>query len=201
MTTSDSTFLRLKADETRYRGMFENAIEGIYQSTPDGQYVVVNAALARMYGYERPEELLNQVSDIQNQVYVDSSFREKFKRQIEATGFVEGLEYQVRRRDGTVIWISETARAVRNESGGISHYEGFIENITVRKNAEADRAKLEKQMLQSLKVEAIGTLAGGMAHDFNNILCAMLGYTELALGDPQVKGLTARQPGNGAQVR
>lgn len=170
--------------------MFENAIEGIYQSTPDGQYLVVNAALARMYGYERPEELLNQVSDIQNQVYVDSSFREKFKQQIEATGFVQGLEYQVRRRDGTVIWISETARAVRNESGGIGHYEGFIENITVRKNAETERARMEKQMLQSQKVEAIGTLAGGMAHDFNNILCAMLGYTELALGDPHVKGLT-----------
>jgi two-component system cell cycle sensor histidine kinase/response regulator CckA len=190
VTTSDSTFLRLKADENRYRGMFENAIEGIYQSTPDGQYLVVNAALARMYGYERPEELLNQVSDIQNQVYVDCSFREKFKQQIEATGFVQGLEYQVRRRDGTVIWISETARAVRDEAGVIRHYEGFIENITIRKNAETERARMEKQMLQSQKIEAIGTLAGGMAHDFNNILCAMLGYTELALGDSHVKGLT-----------
>lgn len=170
--------------------MFENAIEGIYQSTPDGHYLVVNTALARMYGYERPEELMDQVSDIQSQIYVDSSFREKFKQQMETNGFVRGLEYQVRRRDGTLIWISESARAVREENGTIHRYEGFIDNITDRKNAEAERAKLEKQMLQSQKIEAIGTLAGGMAHDFNNILCAMLGYTELALADAHVRGVT-----------
>jgi len=68
----DTTFLRLQEDEIKYRGMFENAIEGIYQSTPDGHYLVVNAALARMYGYEHPSELMNQVSDIQSQIYVDS---------------------------------------------------------------------------------------------------------------------------------
>ena len=76
---SDTTFLQLKEAETRYRGMFENAIEGIYQSTPDGRYLVVNAALARMYGYEHPEELMNQVSDIQTQIYVDATFRQRFK--------------------------------------------------------------------------------------------------------------------------
>jgi two-component system cell cycle sensor histidine kinase/response regulator CckA len=178
------------AAENKYRGMFENAIEGIYQSTPDGHYLVVNTALAKMYGYERPEELLNLVSDIQSQIYVDSSFRERFKQQMEQYGFVVGLEYQVRRRDGSIIWISESARAVRDEAGAIHHYEGFIDNITDRKHAEAERAKLEKQMLHAQKMEAIGTLAGGMAHDFNNILCAILGYTELALGDSQVKGRT-----------
>jgi len=185
---SDTTFLQLKEAETRYRGMFENAIEGIYQSTPDGRYLVVNAALARMYGYEHPEELMNQVSDIQTQIYVDATFRQRFKEQIEQTGFVHGLEYQVRRRDGSVIWISESARAVRDATGAVHHYEGFIDNITDRKEAEAERTRLEKQMLHAQKMDAIGTLAGGMAHDFNNILCAILGYTELALVDPQVKG-------------
>ena len=170
--------------------MFENAIEGIYQSTPDGRYLVVNTALARMYGYENPEELTNGVLDIQKQIYVDSSFREKFKQQMEQSGFVRGLEYQVRRRDGRIIWISENARAVHDDSGAIHHYEGFIENITERKNAEVERAKLEKQMLHSQKMDAIGTLAGGMAHDFNNILCAILGYTELALANSQIKGIT-----------
>jgi PAS domain S-box-containing protein len=188
--SADTTFLQLKEDETKYRGMFENAIEGIYQSTPNGHYLVVNAALARMYGYEHPEELMNQVSDIQNQIYVDSTFRERFKQQIELTGFVHGLEYQVRRRDGSNIWISESARAVRDATGAVHHYEGFIDNITDRKEAEAERAKLEKQMLHAQKMDAIGTLAGGMAHDFNNILCAIFGYTELALVDPQIKGLT-----------
>jgi len=188
--SADTTILQLKEAETRYRGIFENAIEGIYQSTPDGRYLVVNAALARMYGYEHPAELMNQVSDIQNQIYVDSSFRERFKHEIERTGFVHGLEYQVRRRDGSIIWISESARAVRDTTGAIHHYEGFIDNITARKEAEAERAKLEKQMLHAQKMDAIGTLAGGMAHDFNNVLCAILGYTELALVDPQIKSTT-----------
>jgi PAS domain S-box-containing protein len=187
---AEANFLQLKEDETRYRGMFENAIEGIYQSTPDGRFLVVNTALARMYGYEHPSELMNQVSDIQSQIYVDSSFRERFKQQIEETGYVKGLEYQVRRCDGSIIWISESARAVRDASGAIHHYEGFIDNITDRKEAEADRAKLEKQMLHAQKMDAIGTLAGGMAHDFNNILCAILGYTELALVDPQIRGIS-----------
>src|SRR5271169_907814 len=120
------TLEQLKEAEAKYRGMFENAVEGIYQSTPDGRYLVVNAALARMYGYERPEELLNQVSDIQKQVYVEPAQRERFKQEIELTGAVQGMEYQVRRRDGRTIWISETARVVRGSDGVPRYYEGFI---------------------------------------------------------------------------
>src|SRR4051812_36505732 len=92
---------RLQEAEAKYRGMFENAVEGIYQSTPDGRYLAANAALARIYGYNHPDELLNQVSDIQNQIYVDPTFRERFRQEIETAGFVKALEYQVRRRDGT----------------------------------------------------------------------------------------------------
>jgi two-component system, cell cycle sensor histidine kinase and response regulator CckA len=180
----------LRRAEAIYRSMFENAIEGIYQSTPDGRYLAVNAALARMYGYEKPQELLNQVSDIQNQVYVDPTFRERFKREIESTGAVQGMEYQVRRRDGKTIWISETARVVRAADGTPRYYEGFIEDITARKEAEAEKLRLEKQVLHAQKMDAIGTLASGMAHDFNNVLCAILGYTELSLLDPEIKGTT-----------
>jgi PAS domain S-box-containing protein len=180
----------LQEAEAKYRGMFENAVEGIYQSTPDGRYLTVNAALARLYGYDRPEELLNQVSDIQNEVYVDPTMREQFRREIESAGFVRGLEYQVRRRDGRIIWISESARVVCHASGGIRYYEGFIDDITARKEAEAESARLEKQRLQAQKLEAIGMLAGGMVHDFNNILCAVLGYTELSLGDQKISSQT-----------
>jgi PAS domain S-box-containing protein len=179
---------RLKAAEAIYRSLFENALEGIYQSTPDGRYLMVNAALARMYGYQRPEEMLSQVSDIQKQIYVDTTWRERFQKEIEEKGFVRELEYQVRRRDGTVLWISESARAVRHPSGKTLYYEGFIDNITARKEAEAERARLEKQMLRAQKMDAIGTLASGMAHDFNNILCAILGHTQLALLDRELKG-------------
>lgn len=180
----------LKDAEAKYRGMFENAVEGIYQSTPDGRYLAVNTALARMYGYERPEDLLGNVSDIQSQIYADPTLRERFKQQIDRDGFVHNLEYQVHQRNGNVIWISESARAVRDENGDVRFYEGFIDNITARKEAETERARLEKQMLQAQKMDAVGTLAGGMAHDFNNILCAILGYTELSLLDPKVEGRT-----------
>jgi PAS domain S-box-containing protein len=187
---TDLTLPELREAEAKYRGMFENAVEGIYQSTPDGRYLAVNPALAKMYGYDRADELLNRVSDISAQIYVDPAFREIFRREIEQKGFIHGLEYQVRRRDGSIIWISESARAVTDASGAVRYYEGFIDDITARKEAEGERTKLEKQMLHSQKMDAIGTLAGGMAHDFNNILCAMLGYTELALLDQEIKGVT-----------
>jgi PAS domain S-box-containing protein len=186
---NDTTIL-LRDAEAKYRGIFENAIEGIYQSTPDGHYLTVNAALARMYGYESPEEMMSQISDIQNQIYVDPAFRLRFKREIESAGVVRALEYQVRRRDGSTLWISESARAVCATDGTVRYYEGFIEDISERKTSEIERARLEKQVLQSQKMDAIGTLASGMAHDFNNVLCAILGYTELALLDPQIKGKT-----------
>src|ERR1700759_3969556 len=107
---STETMQELRDAEAKYRGIFENAVEGIYQSTPDGHYLAVNSALARMYGYDRPEELLCQVSDIQSQIYADPTFRERFKQQIDRDGFVHDLEYQVRQRNGNVIWISESAR-------------------------------------------------------------------------------------------
>jgi PAS domain S-box-containing protein len=180
----------LQEAEAQYRSMFEHAVGGIYQSTPDGRFLTVNTALARLYGYDRPEELLNQVSDIQHELYVDPALREQFRREIEQAGFVRGLEYQVRRRDGRIIWISESARVVCHTTGGIRYYEGFIDDITARKEAEAERAQFEKQRLQAQKLEAVGMLAGGMVHDFNNILCAILGYTQLSLGDQKITSQT-----------
>ncbi|HXC97705.1 MAG TPA: ATP-binding protein, partial [Verrucomicrobiae bacterium] len=151
-----------------------------------------NPALAKMYGYASPEEMLAGVSDIGNQIYVDPTFRDRFRREVEQKGEVRGLEYQVRCRDGSVIWISESARVVRDAQGVSRYYEGFIDDITPRKEAELAHARLEKQMVQTQKMEAMGTLAGGIAHDFNNILCAMLGMTELALTSEQVTGQTRK---------
>ncbi len=183
---------QLKDAEANYRGMFENSVDGIYQSTPDGRFITVNPALARMYGYQNPRELLESVSNIQTQIYVDPSFRERFRREIEQSGVVRALEYQVRRRDDSVIWISECAREVRDTSGALRYYEGFISDITLRKEAEADRTRLEKERAQAQKLEAIGTLAGGIAHDFNNMLCVILGYAELSLADKQITGISRR---------
>lgn len=178
---------QLEDAEARFRGMFENAVEGIYQSTPQGRYLAVNPALARMYGYASPQALMESVSDISSQIYVDPAFRERFQREIERSGQVLGLEYEVRRRDGSKLWISECARAVRARNGQLRYYEGFISDISARKAAQAEAARLEKQVIQAHKMEAIGTMAGGIAHDFNNMLCVILGYTELTLGDQRLE--------------
>ena len=173
----------LRIMEEKYRGFFEHAVEGAYQSTPKGKYLSINPALARLYGYDSVETMLAAVSDIARDVYVDPTMRRSFKELIERDGEVRNLEYQVRRSDGTPIWISENARVARGRRGRVLYYEGTIQDITRRKTAEAEAAALSQQLLQAQKMEAIGTLAGGVAHDFNNILGAILGYSELALDE------------------
>ena len=125
--------------EDRFRRIFENSVEGIFQTTPDGTYLSVNPALARMYGYSSPEELMGTVRDIGTVVYADPQRREEFKRIIAERGVVERFDYQVRRRDGSLIWISENARAVRDSTGEICCYEGTVEDITERKRAELEQ--------------------------------------------------------------
>jgi len=129
----------LRQAEEKYRSIVENAVEGIFQTTPEGGYVSVNPALARMYGYAAPEELMSSVTDIGHQVYVDPNSRLEFKRQMEEKGVVEGFEYRVYRKDGSKIWLSENARAVRDANGAILFYEGTVEEITARKRAETER--------------------------------------------------------------
>jgi two-component system, cell cycle sensor histidine kinase and response regulator CckA len=173
----------LRATERKYRGFFENSVEGAYQSTAEGQYLSINPALARLYGYTTAAEMMAAVGNIARDIYVDAAMRQKFREMIERDGEVRNLEYQVRQRDGEVIWISESARVARNRRGQVVYYEGTIRNINSRKRAEAEAARLEQQLLQLQKMEAIGTLASGIAHDFNNILGGIMGYVELAQDD------------------
>jgi two-component system cell cycle sensor histidine kinase/response regulator CckA len=151
----------------RYASIVQNAIEGIFQSTPDGQYLLVNPALAKLYGYESPAELIASVQDISRSIYVDATVREEFKRLMAANGEVRGLEYRVRRKDGGIIWISEHARAVRDEDSRVLYYEGFVQDITAKK-------QLEEQFLRVQRMEGIGMLAAGIAHDLNNVLTPIL---------------------------
>jgi two-component system cell cycle sensor histidine kinase/response regulator CckA len=173
----------LRATERKYRGFFDHSVEGAYQSTAEGQYLSVNPALARLYGYASVAEMMAAVGNIARDIYVDAGMRQRFREMIERDGEVRNLEYQVRQRSGEVIWISESARVARNRRGQVVYYEGTIRNITPRKRAEAEAARLEQQLLQLQKMEAIGTLASGIAHDFNNILGGIMGYVELAQDD------------------
>jgi len=122
--------------EHMYRSIFENAIEGIFQTTPSGQYLNVNPALATMYGYESTQDLVAGLTAIDNQLYVDPNRRNDFVRLMQDQGFVRSFESEIFRKDKSTIWISENARTVRNENGEILYYEGMVEDITERKELE-----------------------------------------------------------------
>jgi len=127
---------QLSQAEEKYRSIFENAVEGIFQSTPDGRFVAANPALARMYGFDSPEELISTRTDIAQQLFVEPKSREEFKRSMEEKGFILDFELEAYRKDGSKIWISENVRAVRDQSGRVAYYEGTTQDITARKLAE-----------------------------------------------------------------
>ncbi len=127
----------LRLAEAKYRSIFENATEGIFQSTPSGRYLSVNPALARIYGFDSPAELQAHITDIAHQLYVDAGRREEFVQQLLKHGMITNFESQVYRKDGQIIWISENARAVYEESGRLAYFEGTVVDITDRKLSES----------------------------------------------------------------
>jgi two-component system sensor histidine kinase/response regulator len=169
----------LRQAEEKYRSIFENAVDGIFQTTPEGQYLSVNPALACIYGYETPEELMRSLTDISGQLYVDASRRDEFVRLLHQHNTVTGFESQVYRLDGKVIWITETARAVRDRSGTLLYYEGIVEDITERKQAEEElqRAKVAAEAAANAKSEFLAN----MSHELRTPLNGIMGMTDLAL--------------------
>jgi diguanylate cyclase (GGDEF)-like protein/PAS domain S-box-containing protein len=131
-----------QATEQKYRSIVENAVEGIFQSTLDGRYVIVNPMLAKIYGYHSPTELIHSLTDIQHQLYVDPGRREAFVEEIMQSGAVIGFESDVYRKDGSIIWISESARAIYNEHNQVIGFEGTVEDITDRKR---DQLELQRR--------------------------------------------------------
>jgi diguanylate cyclase (GGDEF)-like protein/PAS domain S-box-containing protein len=125
--------------EEKYRSLFENAIEGIFQTTVDGHYLNANPALARIYGYATPQKLMDSLTNIEEQLYVEPNRRNEFIRRLQENDAVLEFESQVYRSDGSIIWISENARAVRDRSGTLLYYEGTVEDITERKRLETER--------------------------------------------------------------
>jgi PAS domain S-box-containing protein len=130
----------LKQSEERYRSIFENAQEGIFRSTPDGKMIMANQAMVNMLGYESIEEGLSSITDMVRQHYVNPEDRDKLKEMIDEHGFVKGYEAQLYRKNGSIIWISTTMHAVRDEKGRILYYDGISEDITNRKES-AERIK------------------------------------------------------------
>ncbi|AFY71416.1 multi-sensor hybrid histidine kinase [Thalassoporum mexicanum PCC 7367] len=166
----------LHSAEEKYRSIFENSVEGIFQTTIDGQYITANPMLARIYGYDSPSDLMANITNIREQLYVVKDRRREFVRLMHQHDTVSGFESQIYRRDGSKIWISENVRAMRDEAGNLIRFEGTVQDITQQKRAE-DEVKL----LQTI------TLDISTAEDFNAALHIALrdicSFTEWELGE------------------
>ena len=187
----------LRQAEERYRSIFENAVEGIFQSTLEGSYISVNPALARIYGYSSPEEMMAKITNIEQQVYVDPNRRAEFVAAMQNDNSVSRFESQVYRQDGSIIWISESARNVRNSQGQVLYYEGTVQDITERKLAEEALRYQQEQsellllnILPKLIAERLkgdeSTIADSFA-EVTVLFADIVGFTELSADTPPTK--------------
>ena len=128
--------LALVEEKNNYYGIFDHLVEGIFRTTVGGHYLLANVALARIYGYDSPVQLMASIKDIADSLYVEHGRREEFVRLMHENDTLSGFESKIYRKDGTIIWIAENCRAVRDGQGRLLYYEGTVEDITERKRAE-----------------------------------------------------------------
>jgi PAS domain S-box-containing protein len=176
-----------RAEET-YRNIFENAREGIFQTSPEGRFLSANPSLARIHGYESPEELVGSITDLGTQLYVHPEDRERFVRILRDKGSVEDFEVEMKRKDGSFRWIMMNARAVRDGNGTITYYQGTMQDISERKKAEA--ALLESEERYRIAIEhspaGIAIIKGDVHLYVNRRFVEMFGFDgpEEIIGKP-----------------
>jgi PAS domain S-box-containing protein len=177
---STSLYERVRQAEQNYRSIFENAVEGIFQSTPEGRFVMVNPSLARILGYDSPEEVIETITDITHQLYVDPVRRAEADRLQEERGILHDFEFEAYRKDGEKIWLSLNRRSVRDENGVEIYREGSIEDITERKQAEAMLRESEEKYRSIVETanEGIWLIDIEACTSYvNQQMASMLGYT------------------------
>ena len=136
----------LKRAEEKYRNIFENATEGILQTTMDGRVLSANPAFAHLFGYDSSEEMMQSVEDVTYEIYADPARRQELRRLLDTEGYVRNFEIQCRQRDGKKTWISANMRVVRDDNGEILFYEGTLSDITERKNIQEDLENESKSL-------------------------------------------------------
>jgi PAS domain S-box-containing protein len=171
----------LHRSEEKYRSIFENTLVGIFQTTSEGQYITVNPACARMFGYASPEEMITSVTDIGRQLYWDPEERRRCIETLESSGTLERFEVKCRKKNSSPIWTVINSRVVRDEAGNLLLIEGVIEDITSRKQTEEalwqSEERFSKAFRSSPAMEAITDLNDGRIIDVNNKWLEALGYT------------------------
>jgi PAS domain S-box-containing protein len=143
---SAGLYQHVKQAEQNYRSIFENAVEGIYQTNREGRFLKANPAIANLLGYDSPGQMISAISDVAQSVYVYPEQRSEFTRLMEQNGSVSGFEIEYRRRDGSTGYLSKAGRVVRGEDGSVLYYEGIAVDITERKRAEQERARLTAEI-------------------------------------------------------
>jgi len=169
----------LRNAEEKFRSIFENAVEGIYQSNAEGRFLSINPALARMYGYDTPEEARESITNIGQQIYVHAANREKIAQMLVEQDSMHGFEYLVYRRDGSTFWVSENARAVRDHKGALLYFEGTIQDITDQKKAQEEMQRA-KEVADAANDAKSGFLAM-MSHEIRTPMNAIINMNALAL--------------------
>ena len=167
----------LREAEQKYRAIVENSVAGIFQCSSDGRYINVNPAFAHVMGFDTPAEVVATVQNIKHEIYVDPNMWERFCETLNIMGAITDHEVQVKRKDNRVIWIAKNARAVYDENGSILYYDGVIEDITRRKEAETELlgAKEQADMANRAKSEFLAN----MSHELRTPLNAIIGFSEI----------------------
>ncbi len=174
----------LAESERNYRNIFEYSVEGLYQSTPEGRYLGVNPAMARLMGYDSPQEVVDSITDISKQFYCFPDDRLPLVETLERDGEIHDYEVRIKRRDGTIVWVTENARLIRDKQGNPLIYEGSIVDITERKQTEADLRRSEKLLNEVQRI----SLTGGWEVDVDT------GRAHWTDGQYQLFGLTPHDP-------
>lgn len=170
----------LQEAETKYHTIFDNLVEGIYQTTLDGTFVTINSALAHIFGYESPEDFLSKITNAK-QLYVEPRHRDELARQVQKYGIMTGFEAELRRKEGTIIWISLNIRTLHDASGRVIGLAGTLLDITERKRAE-EQIKKERDRAQKY-LDIAGAIIVAIDASQNVVLinkkgCEILGYEE-----------------------
>jgi len=179
ITESKRRERELRESRAKYRAIFEEAPLGVFRSAPDGQYLEVNPAFARMVGYDSPEEMMRVVKDIGHQLYLHASDRERVTATLLAGGEIRGWEVEVRGVDGQRLWVAINARSVRAPGGQVVEFEGTAQDVTQRRQfSEALQESEEKhRLLVESANEAIYIAQDGVLRFVNSRMCELSGFT------------------------